>query len=93
MGFIFEWDSVKAESNERKHGVAFPEAGTVFNDELALTFFDPAHSVDENRYVTIGRSATGRLLVAAHTQRGARIRLISAREATDNERRRYEDAY
>ena len=93
MGFIFEWDSQQAYSNQRKHGVAFPEAGTVFDDELALTFFDPAHSGDESRYITMGRSARGRLRVVAHAEGGARIRLISAREATDGERRRYEDAY
>ena len=87
----FEWDDAKAEANERKHGVPFAEALTVFGDPLSLTGYDPAHSDDEDRYITMGQSTTGRLLVVSHTDRGEKIRLISAREASRAERRDYED--
>ncbi|HJT77544.1 MAG TPA: BrnT family toxin [Gemmataceae bacterium] len=87
----FEWDDAKAESNERKHGVSFAEAMTVFGDPLSLTGFDPGHSDDEDRYITMGTSAAGRLLIVSHTDRGDKVRLISAREATRRERRDYED--
>ncbi len=87
----FEWDDTKAEANERKHGVSFEEAMTVFADPLSLTGFDPAHSDEEDRYITMGTSAAGRLLVMSHTDRNAKIRLISAREASRRERRDYED--
>lgn len=92
MGAVdFEWDDAKAESNERKHGVSFAEAMTVFGDPLSLTGFDPGHSDDEDRYITMGTSAAGRLLIVSHTDRGDKVRLISAREATRRERRDYED--
>ena len=87
----FEWDDAKAETNERKHGVSFSEAMTVFADELAITGFDPRHSVDEDRYLTMGMSTTGHLLVVSHTDRGDAVRIISAREATRRERKDYED--
>ena len=87
----FEWDDTKAESNERKHGVSFVEAVTVFADPLSLTGYDPGHSDDEDRYITIGTSVAGRLLVISHTDRGDKVRLISAREASRRERRDYED--
>lgn len=87
----FEWDPVKAESNEEKHGVTFTEAMTVFADPLSLTAYDPDHSVGEDHYVTMGTSVDGRLLVVAHTDRGENIRIISARVATRGERRDYED--
>jgi uncharacterized DUF497 family protein len=87
----FEWDDAKAESNERKHGVSFTEDMTVFADESSLTGDDPDHSADEERYVTMGLSTDGRLLVISHTDRGERIRIISAREASRTERRDYED--
>ncbi len=87
---ILEWDLNKAESNLKKHGVDFQEAGTVLNDPLSTTFPDPAHSVDEQRYLTIGSSLTGRILVVAHTDRGEAVRLISARPATQTERKFYE---
>ena len=87
----FEWDDAKSEANERKHGVSFTEAVTVFGDPLALTGFDPGHSDDEDRYITMGTSATGRLLIVSHTDRGDKVRLISAREASRRERRDYED--
>ena len=87
----FEWDDTKAESNERKHGVSFAEAMTVFVDPLSLTGFAPGHADDEDRYITMGTSAAGRLLIVSHTDRGDKVRLISAREASRRERRDYED--
>jgi uncharacterized DUF497 family protein len=87
----FEWDDDKAALNEKKHGVSFIEAETVFADPLALTGFDPDHSEDEDRYITMGTSLEGRLLVISHTDREDRVRIISAREATRRERKDYED--
>jgi uncharacterized DUF497 family protein len=86
----FEWDSKKAKSNLRKHKVSFEEAATVFNDILSFTFEDEAHSDVERRYATLGMSYRGRILVVAHTMRGEKVRIISAREATPRERRWYE---
>ena len=87
----FEWDLDKAEANERKHGVSFNEAMTVFGDPLALTGYDPDHSDEEDRFVTMGLSADGRLLIASHTDRDEKLRIISARVATRAERKDYED--
>ena len=87
----FEWDPRKAEINLRKHGVSFTEAGTVFGDDLAITVPDPDHSNDEDRYITIGWSDHRRLLMISHTDRGNRIRIISARELTKVERKEYEE--
>lgn len=87
----FEWNPDKAELNLGKHGVSFNEATTVFNDPLSVTFPDPNHSIGEERYVIIGLSSANRLLIIAHTDRTNRVRLISAREATRNERRFYEE--
>jgi uncharacterized protein len=87
----FEWDPKKAASNLRKHGVSFEEAATVFEDDLSLTGDDPDHSVDEPRQVTFGISSAGHLLVVLHTERGERIRIISARTVTGPERRIYEE--
>lgn len=87
----FEWDPRKAESNLRKHGVSFTEAGTVFGDELAITVSDPDHSEDEDRLITIGWSDHRRLLIVSHTDRAGKIRIISARELTKAERREYEE--
>lgn len=89
---IVEWDSEKAASNLRKHGVDFHEAGSVLDDPLATTFPDARHSVEEERYITIGASVSGRILVVSHTERGEAVRLISARRATPRERRFYEEA-
>ena len=86
----FEWDPRKAEINLRKHDVSFTEAGTVFGDDLAITVPDPDHSIDEDRYITIGWSNRRRLLIIAYTDRGNRIRIISARELTPSERKAYE---
>jgi len=87
----FEWDEAKAASNEQRHDTTFTEAQTVFADPLSLTGHDPEHSDEEDRYVTMGTAITGRLLVVVHMDRGDRVRIISAREATRRERRDYED--
>jgi uncharacterized protein len=87
----FEWNPDKASSNQEKHGVSFNEASTVFNDPLSITFPDTDHSYGEERYVIIGLSSVGRILVVPHTDRADYVRIISAREATRNERRFYED--
>ena len=87
----FEWDPSKAAENLRKHGVPFSEAATVFGDLLGITVSDPDHSVDENRYITVGYSNQGRLLLVAHADRGDRIRIISARILTRRERIAYEE--
>jgi hypothetical protein len=86
----FEWDREKAKKNHRKHKVSFDEAVTVFYDPLSATFNDPDHSISEQRFVTVGYSSLGRLLVVSHTERGKRIRIISARPATAHERKRHE---
>ena len=86
----FEWNEVKAASNLDKHGMSFAEAMTVFGDPLEVTIPDPDHSIEEYRFLSIGRSEAGRMLVLAYTERGGRVRLISARAATPGERRRYE---
>jgi uncharacterized DUF497 family protein len=86
----FEWDATKALSNLWKHGVTFDEAVTVFYDPLAATFQDYSHSLAEPRFITIGYSARGRLLLVCHTERDISIRLISARDATKGERERHE---
>jgi uncharacterized DUF497 family protein len=84
----FEWDAAKAAANLKKHGVAFSEAQTVFEDEEALIVADPDHSLGEDRFVLLGVSAARRLLVVVHCERegGAAIRLISARRADRQER-------
>ena len=87
----FEWDLSKARLNLRKHGVTFKQAATVFRDPLSITFDDPDHSEEEDRYIIVGLSDAGRLLMVSHTNRGSRIRLISARELTRSEREAYEE--
>jgi uncharacterized protein len=91
MGLLFEWDEEKSRSNVQNHGVSFEEASTVFGDPLTVTIDDPQHSLRESRWVTLGYSATQRLLVVVHTDRGGRIRIISARMATRSERKTYEE--
>ncbi len=91
MGLLFEWDPKKALLNIKIHGVSFDEASTVFHDPLSRTIDDPLHSEDEERFVLIGQSGQGRLLVVVHTERGDRIRIISARLATKKEKFRYEE--
>ena len=85
----FIWSSAKARRNLEKHGVSFEEASTVFGDPLAGTISDSRHSVGEFRFLTIGCSRQGRLLVVVHTE-SEEVRIISAREATARERRNYE---
>jgi uncharacterized DUF497 family protein len=87
----FEWDPDKAAANEKKHGVTFLEAATIFGDALAITFADPDHSVNEQRYLTFGLSRFGRLLIVSHTDREGRIRIISARVMTRPEVKIYEE--
>jgi uncharacterized protein len=86
----FEWNESKAERNLSKHGVSFEEAKTVFEDPLYVDFYDPDHSEDEERYLIVGESNRGRLLIVSYTERGDSIRLISAREVTRTEREAYE---
>lgn len=90
-GYQFEWDATKAAANERKHGVTFEEAITAFSDPLALLLPDPDHSIGEQRYLVLGTSTQGRLLVVAAAERPPRTRLISARRATRREREQYEE--
>lgn len=92
MPLCFEWDDRKANSNLRTHGVSFREAATVFADPLSITIPDPDHSATELRFIDIGNSYAGRILVVSYTERGDNIRLISARPATRKERSQYEEA-
>lgn len=88
----FDWDEKKAASNLTKHGVSFNEAATVFGDLLGWTFPDRDHSQSEQRWITIGVSESGRILVISHTDRAdAEVRMISARRATKRERKFYEE--
>ena len=87
----FSWDPKKAEENLKAHGVDFREAATVFDDPLSMTFPDSDHSVGERRFLIIGMSALGRIIVVSHTEIGDTIRIISARTATRREQRFYEE--
>jgi uncharacterized DUF497 family protein len=87
----FEWNEAKAASNLVKHGVSFEEAKTVFADPLYVDFYDPDHSEEEDRYIIMGESQQGCLLLVAYTERGKGIRIISARTVTQRERRTYEE--
>jgi uncharacterized DUF497 family protein len=87
----FEWEEGKAAANLAKHGVSFEEARTIFNDPLYVDFYDPDHSSEEHRYIIIGESRQGRLLVVSYTERGDVNRLISVREVTRSEREAYEE--
>lgn len=91
MDLRFEWDVRKALLNLTKHGVSFDEARTVFGDRLSLTIADPDHGFDEFRFMIVGCSIAGRLLVVSHAERGETIRLISARVASRRERKAYEE--
>ena len=86
----FEWDPNKAEYNLRKHDVSFREAVTVFSDDLSETNYDPTHSDNEERYMTIGWSCRRNLLMVSYTERGSRIRIISSRKLTKKERESYD---
>jgi uncharacterized DUF497 family protein len=86
----FEWDPAKARANESKHGVSFFEACEVFDDDHSSAVPDPDHSTDEGRSLIFGVSKGGKYLVVSYTERGDRIRLISARSMTPRERKAYE---
>jgi hypothetical protein len=91
MSFEFEWDAAKAAENEKKHGVAFDEALTVFADSLARIFDDPDHSEEEVREIIVGHSGQQRLLLVSFIERPGRVRIISARPVTRRERKAYEE--
>jgi len=91
LSLTFEWDEKKADGNLRKHGVSFDEAKTVFNDPFSVTIYDPDHSSREQRYIDIGLSSKGRLIVVSYNERSERIRIISSREATKKEKGEYEN--
>ena len=90
MALRFEWDSRKALLNKRKHQVTFEEASTIFGDPLSITIPDPAHSIGEDRFITVGTTANNNRIVVVHTDRDGIVRIISARKATAGERRQYE---
>jgi uncharacterized protein len=91
MSLLFEWDEEKAVANYLKHGIQFDEACSAFQDPLSLTILDPLHSDDEMRYILIGVSIALRLLVVVHTDRGDKVRIISARKANAKEARYHVD--
>lgn len=91
MDVSFEWDEDKAKANQRKHGINFAEAITVFDDPILWTFPDVEHSEAEDRYISIGTSFRGTVLVVVHLDRNANIRIISCRKATAYERSAYEE--
>jgi len=88
----FEWDPAKDRRNQAEHGVSFAEAQTIFGDPLQWTVKDPDHSIGEFRFLTTGLSSQQRVIIVAHTERGDRIRIISAREVTAAERHVYEES-
>jgi uncharacterized DUF497 family protein len=90
MKLTLEWDEVKAIASFKKHRVSFEEGKTIFNDPCLCTFPDNEHSADEGRYINIGLSVHGRVLILIHTERRDKIRIISCRKATMHERRFYE---
>lgn len=87
----FEWDPAKAHVNAQRHGVRFEEAATAFRDPLSITIDDPDHSIGENRYILLGLTLSGKLVVVVHVERGETIRIVSARLATRRERKSYEE--
>ncbi len=94
MDYNFDWDPNKARSNQNKHGVNFEEAATVFRDHMALSIYDQDHSYVEDRWITLGISSKGRLLVVCHTFRkeikeSATIRIFSSRKTTKQESKQY----
>ena len=92
MALTFEWDEKKDLSNRKKHGIGFEEAKSVFGDPRSITITDEEHSDDEDRFIDLGISSRGRLIVVAYTDRGSNIRIISCRKATKSERKAYEQA-
>ena len=91
MSLEFKWNSKKFQKNMSKHGVSFIEAATVFSDSLSMTYGDPDHSDEEDRFVIVGLSSSGKLLMVSHTYRNDLIRIISARKLTRRERKQYEE--
>jgi hypothetical protein len=87
----FEWDKPKAKSNLSKHSISFEEAQTVFDDPLYVDFYDPDHSEEEHRYIIIGESSKSHILLVSYTERGDKIRIISARQVTQQERKAYQE--
>ena len=87
----FEWDKNKAKTNLQKHQISFEEAESVFDDPLSLTIDDETHSYDEKRYITVGESKIGRLILVCHTIGKENVRIISARKPTRGERKDYEN--
>jgi uncharacterized DUF497 family protein len=92
MKLSFEWDEEKAKANLKKHRVGFDEATSVFADPYSLTIHDPDHSADEQRYIDIGTSDKGRVLVVVYTERDSNIRIVNCRKTTPSERKLYEEA-
>jgi uncharacterized DUF497 family protein len=90
MNGMFVWDPQKAQTNLSKHGIRFEEARTVFADPMRVVLLDEEHSLDEQHFISIGFSQRNRLLLVAHVERAGKTRIISARKATRNERRFYE---
>jgi hypothetical protein len=86
----YEWDEKKARANLKNHKVSFEEGATIFDDLFHATIPDIEHSIDEDRYISIGMSVKGRMLVVVHTERGETTRIISCRKATSDEREKYE---
>jgi len=91
LQYTFEWDAQKARRNVEKHGVSFEKAVTAFSDPLSQSIPDPDHSDSEERFILMGLSRRSRLVVVAYTERGDRIRLITARLASRREKREYEE--
>jgi len=91
MPLTFEWDQNKSRKNERDHGISFEEAKTIFNDPFAITIDDPDHSNGEYRFIDIGFSLRGEVLVVWYTERSQNIRIIGCRKATRSERKKYEE--
>ena len=92
MALEFEWDPAKAELNLKDHEISFDEATSVFRDTLSITIANPDHSESEDRFIDIGMSHRGQLLVVSYTDREDRIRIVSARRPTRAERKSYEEA-
>jgi len=95
MRYYFDWDSIKENSNRRKHGISFDRAATIFHDAQSITIYDNEHSQQEERWITLGLDKNGVLLVVIHTFRqidenSCNIRVISARKATSKETKQYQ---
>ena len=93
-GLVFRWNEAKAELNMQKHGISFEEAATAFRDIGAQIYNDEEHSEDEYRFILLGYSVITRLLIVCHCYRGdneSEVRIISARIATQQEKKRYEE--